>query len=92
MNGFDVDSCSVGFDGDRAWVTQRAHLALVTQTNPIDMTRRSPTYEMRLAKYASRGFEVMDPYVLQQGVASALALDAQQQQQQLLLFDVLRSS
>ena len=27
----------------------------------VDMTRRSPSYEMRLAKYATRGFSVLVP-------------------------------
>lgn len=64
LNGFDVDSCAVGYDGQTVWVAQRAHLALTTQQNPVDMTRRSPTYEMRLAKYALRGFEVTRPYAI----------------------------
>jgi len=59
--GFDVDSCSVGFDGRNVWMTPRAHRALVCQYNTIDMTRRSPSYEMRLAKYAERGFEICFP-------------------------------
>ncbi|GMH44672.1 hypothetical protein BSKO_12624 [Bryopsis sp. KO-2023] len=59
--GFDVDSCAVGYDGDQVWVTPRCHLALVNQINPLNLTRRSPTYEVRLAKYARRGFEVPIP-------------------------------
>jgi hypothetical protein len=31
------------------------------QSNTVDMTRRSPSYEVRLAKYCSRGFEVYVP-------------------------------
>ena len=31
------------------------------QSNTVDMTRRSPSYEVRLAKYSSRGFEVYVP-------------------------------
>lgn len=61
LTGFDVDSCAIGFDGSKVWVAQRCHLALVNQRNPINLTRRSPTYEMRLAKYAQRGFEVPVP-------------------------------
>lgn len=33
----------------------------MTQTNTIDLTRRSPSYESRLAKYANRGFEISWP-------------------------------
>lgn len=61
LMGFDVDSCSVGYDGKKVWMTPRAHRALTHQYNAIDMTRRSPTYEQRLAKYGSRGFAVLVP-------------------------------
>ena len=55
LMGFDVDSCAMGFDGTRAWVAGRAHNAVTSQVNLVDLTRRSPSYEMRLAKYAKRG-------------------------------------
>jgi hypothetical protein len=61
LMGFDVDSCAVGFDGKRAWAACRAHNAITSQVNAVDMTRRSPSYESRLAKYAKRGFEVAVP-------------------------------
>lgn len=61
LMGFDVDSCAVGFDGDKAFVMPRTHRALTHQYNTVDMLRRSPTYEMRLAKYSKRGFEVLVP-------------------------------
>jgi hypothetical protein len=59
--GFDVDSCSVGYDGKKVWMTPRAHRALTHQYNTVDMTRRSPTYEQRMAKYSARGFSVLVP-------------------------------
>lgn len=31
------------------------------QANTVDVTRRSPSYEVRLAKYSIRGFEVKIP-------------------------------
>lgn len=31
------------------------------QANTVDMSRRSPSYEIRLSKYASRGFEIYVP-------------------------------
>jgi len=31
------------------------------QCNTVDMSRRSPSYEVRLSKYASRGYEVYVP-------------------------------
>lgn len=39
----------------------RALAACIRQANTIDITRRSPSYEVRLAKYADRGFEIYFP-------------------------------
>jgi len=61
LMGFDVDACAVGFDGSRILACPRAILAMVTQSNTVDMSRRSPSYEMRLAKYAQRGYEIVVP-------------------------------
>ncbi|KAK8798793.1 hypothetical protein WA158_007877 [Blastocystis sp. Blastoise] len=61
LMGFDVDSCAVGYDGKEVYMVPRCHQALVRQKNSIDMSRRSPTYEIRLSKYAERGFEVEVP-------------------------------
>ncbi|KAK8789860.1 hypothetical protein WA158_006640 [Blastocystis sp. Blastoise] len=61
LMGFDVDSCAVGYDGKQVYMMPRCHQALVRQRNTIDMTRRSPTYELRLSKYADRGFDIEVP-------------------------------
>jgi hypothetical protein len=55
LAGFDVDPCAVGYDSKQVWLAGRAHNAITSQIIPIDLSRRSPSYEMRLAKYASRG-------------------------------------
>ena len=34
---------------------------MMRQCNTVDVTRRSPSYEVRLAKYSGRGFEVYVP-------------------------------
>jgi hypothetical protein len=34
---------------------------MMRQCNSVDMTRRSPSYEVRLAKYAERCYEVYVP-------------------------------
>lgn len=44
--------------GNRVWANPRALVACMRQCNTTDVTRRSPSYEVRLAKYAARGFEV----------------------------------
>lgn len=59
LMGFDVDSCAVGYNGKNVFMCPRAVLSFLSQTNTVDMTRRSPSYEMRLAKYAERGFEIV---------------------------------
>ncbi|KAG8939662.1 hypothetical protein FRC04_006087 [Tulasnella sp. 424] len=61
LAGFDVDSACVAFDGNRVLAAPRAILALMTQCNQVAMDRRSPSYEVRLAKYAARGFEIHVP-------------------------------
>lgn len=61
MAGFDVDAPCVAYDGTRILANPRSIIALMRQSNTVDMTRRSPSYEVRLAKYASRGFEVYVP-------------------------------
>ncbi|RKP26202.1 hypothetical protein SYNPS1DRAFT_8157, partial [Syncephalis pseudoplumigaleata] len=61
LMGFDVDCCSVGYDGSRVWALPRAREAIVRRQNSVDMTRRSPSYEVRLAKYSKRGFEIRVP-------------------------------
>jgi len=61
LMGFDVDSCACGYDGQNVFVCQRTAIAFAAQANTVDMSRRSPSYEMRLSKYAERGFEVLVP-------------------------------
>ena len=36
-------------------------MAMMRQCNTVDVTRRSPSYEVRLAKYSGRAFEVYVP-------------------------------
>lgn len=81
LMGFDIDSCAVGFDGERVWcggrcwfvcstarrstrvrrALPRAQRAVTQRINVVDLTRRSLTYEVRLYKYAKRGFAVAIP-------------------------------
>lgn len=44
ITGFDVDSSCLAFDGNQVWAAPRALAAFMTQTNQIDLTRRSPSY------------------------------------------------
>ncbi|KAF7971547.1 hypothetical protein HWV62_20866 [Athelia sp. TMB] len=61
LAGFDIDASCCAYDGNRVWASPRAIIALMRQCNTVDMTRRSPSYEFRLAKYSKRGFEVYVP-------------------------------
>ncbi|KAI9032166.1 hypothetical protein DFJ74DRAFT_653493 [Hyaloraphidium curvatum] len=61
LMGFDVDACCAGYDGTNAWINARCARALTTQSNMVDLSRRSPSYELRLFKYAKRGFSIVVP-------------------------------
>ncbi|KAI0350817.1 ankyrin [Trametes cingulata] len=61
LAGFDVDAPCCLYDGERVWANPRAIVAMMRQCNTVDMSRRSPSYEVRLTKYAARGFEVHVP-------------------------------
>jgi ankyrin repeat protein len=61
LTGFDVDCSCAAYDGKQVYASPRALAAYMTQVNTVDLTRRSPSYENRLSKYAQRGFEVYWP-------------------------------
>ncbi|EPS32748.1 hypothetical protein PDE_07708 [Penicillium oxalicum 114-2] len=61
LTGFDVDCSCAAYDGKQVYASPRAIAAFITQTNQVDLTRRSPSYENRLSKYSHRGFEVFWP-------------------------------
>lgn len=61
LAGFDVDAPCCAFDGERVWANPRAIVAMMRQCNTVDVTRRSPSYEVRLSKYSARDFEVYVP-------------------------------
>ena len=83
LTGFDVDCSCVAYDGCQVYGAPRAITAFVTQTNTIDLTRRSPSYENRLSKYSRHGFEVywppldrqkIDPTIFERSFARTLGL------------------
>ena len=61
LHGFDLDSCKVGFDGQKLWMTRSCVWSWKNRLNVVDFDRMSPSYEYRLAKYAQRGFDVWVP-------------------------------
>ncbi|KAG8817296.1 hypothetical protein FRC17_011296, partial [Serendipita sp. 399] len=68
LAGFDIDCACFLYDGERVWGNPRSITALMTQSNMVDMTRRSPSYEVRLAKYSLRGFEVHVPNLVRKDI------------------------
>ncbi|VUC21847.1 unnamed protein product [Clonostachys rosea] len=58
LAGFDVDCACVAYDGRQVYTTPRGAASIMTRTNTIDLTRRSPSYEYRLYKYRSHNFDV----------------------------------
>ncbi|KAI0099086.1 ankyrin repeat protein [Nemania sp. FL0031] len=61
LTGFDIDCSGAAYDGSQVYTTPRALASYITQINPIDLSRRSPSYENRLSKYSHRNFEVYWP-------------------------------
>jgi hypothetical protein len=62
--GFDCDCCCCAYNGREVLLTPRCYLALqrfVNILNPINAWPNRPSYELRLAKYATRGFAVGVP-------------------------------
>ena len=57
----DAELSRLPLIGNRVWANPRAIAAMMRQCNTVDMTRRSPSYEVRLAKYSGRAFEVHVP-------------------------------
>ena len=57
--GFDVDCCCVAYDGKNLITTDRGFNALKYRVNVANLNRRSPSYENRLIKYSTRGFDVV---------------------------------
>ena len=62
--GFGVDCCACLYDGRAVWALPRCARALrrgANVLNPLHAWPNAPTYELRLAKYAARGFTVVVP-------------------------------
>jgi hypothetical protein len=68
LAGFDVDAPCCAYDGSRVYANPRAIVAMMRQCNTIDVTRRSPSYEVRLCKYSARSFEVYVPQLDRCGI------------------------
>jgi len=62
--------------GNRVWANPRAVVAMMRQCNTVDMTRRSPSYEVRLSKYSQRSYEVYVPTLARDKVDPTVSLFA----------------
>lgn len=76
LAGFDVDAPCCAYDGERIWASPRAIVAMMRQCNTVDMTRRSPSYEVRLTKYSSRHFEVYVPSLRREDVDPTVSISS----------------
>ena len=61
LHGFDMGAAAVGFDGATVLFTGLGQFSYEYGVNLVDVSRRSPTFEGRLAKYMTRGFRVVLP-------------------------------
>ncbi|KAI2783473.1 ankyrin [Daldinia loculata] len=83
LTGFDIDCSCAAYDGEHVYCSPRALASYITQINPIDLSRRSPSYENRLSKYSHRNFEVywteldrsrVDPTIFERSFQRVLGL------------------
>lgn len=61
IGGFDLPPSMLLYDGENIYGTELGAWSIVKHTFPIDTTRRSLTYEKRIYKYWSMGFDVVFP-------------------------------
>nr|QQV29318.1 hypothetical protein K-LCC10_0063 [Kaumoebavirus] len=63
LHSFDLGSSAVGYDvkSRKIYFTTLSKFSYETSTNIVDTTRRSTTYESRLAKYFEKGFDIILP-------------------------------
>lgn len=59
ITGFDIDCCCALWDGTYVWITPRCLYSWVNACNTINLDLLSTTYEPRLEKYLTRGFDVI---------------------------------
>lgn len=59
LHGFDLGSCSVGFNGENIIMTPFAAYCFANHINIIDIERASTSFIYRLYKYATRGFRLL---------------------------------
>lgn len=62
LHGFDMGSCSIGFDGENVHMTSNAKFSLEYMCNIVDTSKMSTSYVSNLIKYANQGFRLILPY------------------------------
>jgi hypothetical protein len=63
LQGFDLGSCAVAFDGITAYTTLLGAFSLLHRVNIVCPSRRSTSYEARLKKYFERQYALVLPYL-----------------------------
>jgi hypothetical protein len=86
ISGFDIDSCTIAFNGKNFYAMPRFIRSLVLGYNIADPERQSTSYPQRLYKFLNRGINIafpginpnyitcnfMDNYTLYNGIAKIL--------------------
>jgi len=75
VNHFDIAACCIAFDGRDVYATKDARDCLTHGVIPCSSSHRSYAYEMRLLKYAARGFGLSIPELDWKRVPSSLMSD-----------------
>lgn len=55
---FDIDCCAVAYDGSKLYYNNLFERAFITNTNVVDLTKQTLSYEYRLAKYGRKNYQV----------------------------------
>lgn len=61
LDSFDIQCCSVGFDGTNVLWSKQGERAIIDRVINVDVKKRSTSYELRLAKFFNRGFCIRMP-------------------------------
>lgn len=61
IHGFDLGSSAVAFDGERVYMTRMGLFAANHGANILNLKTRRASYEHRLARYLTRGYDLVLP-------------------------------
>jgi len=74
--GFDLDSCTIAFDGEKLYSTERFVRCLKYGYNLMDPERQSQNYDRRAFKYLNRGVAMALPGYIEDRVKDSLSFES----------------